>query len=121
MKQMVHDGLLLVSWVSNVCVFRLIMELLLSSTQIDDSPHSNAQRDRQEGQRSSLCLVGVEDRVPVDGPIRAAFIHTRLQSFGEARFRQDVHKYRLVWVSFGNCLRVQYIYKKQSKSCNMCQ
>eukprot|EP00434_Breviolum_minutum_P018688 symbB.v1.2.016490.t1/scaffold1254.1/size128712/4 len=33
----------------------------------------------QEGQRSSLCLVGVEDRVPVDGPIRAAFIHTRLQ------------------------------------------
>ncbi len=46
-------------------------------------PQSNAQRD-QEGQRSSLCLVGVEDRVPVDGPIRAAFIHTRLQSFGEA-------------------------------------
>lgn len=90
----------------NVCVFQLIMELVLSSTQIDDSPHSNAQPDRQEGQRSSLCLVGVEDRVPVDGPIRAAFIHTRLQSFGEARFR-EVHKYRLGWVSFGNGLRVQ--------------
>ncbi|CAL1164255.1 unnamed protein product [Cladocopium goreaui] len=33
----------------------------------------------QEGQQSSLCLVGVEDRVPPTGPLRSAFIHTRLQ------------------------------------------
>eukprot|EP00439_Symbiodinium_sp_Y106_P037554 s3991_g4.t1 len=33
----------------------------------------------EEGRRCPLCLVGVEDRVPPDGPLRAAFIHTRVQ------------------------------------------
>eukprot|EP00435_Cladocopium_sp_Y103_P007142 s3004_g2.t1 len=36
-------------------------------------------QEGSEGQQSSLCLVGVEDRVPPTGPLRSAFIHTRLQ------------------------------------------
>ena len=41
-------------------------------------------KSSQEGQQSSLCLVGVEDRVPPTGPLRSAFIHTRLQCPGHA-------------------------------------
>ncbi|CAK9009883.1 Ankyrin-1 [Durusdinium trenchii] len=33
----------------------------------------------EEAQRTSLCLAGVDERVPSEGPLRAAFIHTRMQ------------------------------------------
>ncbi|CAJ1450817.1 unnamed protein product [Effrenium voratum] len=34
----------------------------------------------KEGRACSLCLVGVEDKVPAEGPLRSAFIHTRVQN-----------------------------------------